>query len=391
MSEELLIGYPGTCYGMERVSHGLPLAAQGVRYEHTKRVPVHRLPFAPPYWVNRYAFWPGTRFDAVHLFNGVCTSDIPWVSSIELEFPRYFGSVPEVALSRARELIASDHCKLLLPLSEAARTHLLRRTKAEHAELVARKTVVFTGGVAVPDQLYARASQRKRAANEALKVGFVGRLYWHKGGPAVLEAVRRVRESGGDVRLLVVSDLSTRSHIYEPSAAELSEARRALGSTDWIEYHATLPNARVLERLSECDVLAFPTLDESLGWVAIEALALGLPVITTNAFALPELVRDGTEGFGIALPLDDDGRWTGIKDLSPGPHPSYEETHRSLVAGCVGAIERLLESPELGRELGRNGRRKYEQRFRPEVAARRLAELLRGALRGSPSARTLAC
>jgi len=132
--------------------------------------------------------------------------------------------------------------------------------------------------------------------------------------------------------------------------------------------------------MAGCDVFAFPSFDESLGWVAIEALGLGLPVVASNIFAIPELVEHEREGLVVELPLNADRRWTGIADLNPPPRPAYVDTHRVVAEGCLHAFERLLADPALRLRLGEAGRRKFEQRFSEEVATRRLAGLLGEAL-----------
>jgi glycosyltransferase involved in cell wall biosynthesis len=80
----------------------------------------------------------------------------------------------------------------------------------------------------------------------------------------------------------------------------------------WVRHHAVLCNAEVRRLMITHDILAFPTMDESLGWVAIEAGASGMPTIATNVFAIPELVLDGATGWTIDIPLDEDRRWTHI-------------------------------------------------------------------------------
>jgi hypothetical protein len=64
---------------MTRVSHGLPMAPYGIAYRRVRRLPLHRLPLAPAYWQNRYAFLPRPSVDAMHFFNGICVAKIPWV------------------------------------------------------------------------------------------------------------------------------------------------------------------------------------------------------------------------------------------------------------------------------------------------------------------------
>ena len=57
------------------------------------------------------------------------------------------------------------------------------------------------------------------------------------------------------------------------------------------------------ELLRQCDVLVFPSLSEGFGLVLLEALASGMPIITTENSAAPDLITNGREGF--LLPAGD--------------------------------------------------------------------------------------
>ncbi len=375
-----VIGYPSTCYGTRRVSHALPLGDHGVEYRRIRRLPIHRLPLVPSYWINRYDFFPLPDVDAVHMFNGVCAAKLPWLSSIEMEYPRYFGAPSRAAIDEAFSLAAEPYCKLLLPLSSAAREHYLRRVPAQFRERISRKVKVFTGGVSIPEQILSIRERFRAERRRSFVVSFVGRAFWHKAGPAVIRAVEGLRSQGADVRLVVVTDLLGKSHIVEKDEAAVGEMREFLRQTPWIERHADLSNDATLELIAKSDVLAFPSLDESLGWVAIEALGLGVPVVTSNIFALPELVPHGIAGYNIELPLDADRRWTGIAALNPEPRPSYDDAIDALARGCQDAFERLLGSEGLREDMSSAARRSYKERFEPCVAAKRLAGLLEAAL-----------
>lgn len=378
----LVIAHAASCYGFRRVSHALPLAAHGISYKRIRRVPLHRIPRAPQYLTNRYTFFPRPVADAVHFFNGICATRVPWLSSIEMEYPRYFGRTPQRAFEEAFDRMASDDCRLLLPLSEAALQHFIRRIPETHRPAILPKLQVFTGGVDIPSAALERRSRFLDSKRSYHRVGFVGRAFWHKGGPALVEAVNRLRNAGMDVRLLLVSDLLNDSHVYEAPTEEYRRTWDALRSTPWIEFRSNLPNDAVLELMAECDAFAFPSFDESLGWVAIEAAGLGVPTVASNAFAIPELVQDGVTGFTVALPLDDDRRWRGIPALNPGPRPSYQDSIRQLTEGCEQALGHLLSNDSLRERMGQSARAMFESRFAPEVAAAKFASMLRNALEG---------
>ena len=123
-------------------------------------------------------------------------------------------------------------------------------------------------------------------AGEKLKVLFVGSLGQRKGLSYLLEAVALL---GDRVELTLVGTKST--HACAPLNDALKRHR-------WIP---TLPHAEVLREMSRNDVFVFPSLFEGFGLVLLEAMAQGLPVITTENTAGPDLMTEGESGFIVPI------------------------------------------------------------------------------------------
>ena len=96
------------------------------------------------------------------------------------------------------------------------------------------------------------------------------------------------------------------------------------------------------------DCFCLPTVQEGFGIVFTEAMAAGLPVVACRAAAVPEVVEDGRTG------------------LLVSPRSPEE---------LAMAMEKVLTSMTLRRELGDNGRRRVEALDLPQVAARLLEAL----------------
>ncbi len=75
-------------------------------------------------------------------------------------------------------------------------------------------------------------------------------------------------------------------------------ARRGL--TDRVRLSGSLPDTELISRLAASHVLAVPSSYEGYGIVYIEAMGFGLPILASNAGAIPELVTHGKEGFLIS-------------------------------------------------------------------------------------------
>jgi alpha-maltose-1-phosphate synthase len=117
-----------------------------------------------------------------------------------------------------------------------------------------------------------------------LRIAYVGALTQRKGISYLFSALDRLQ---GHIETLVIGALP---------AAECPPLRRALAGVRWI------PRARhseVLAELRRCDVLVFPSLFEGFGLVILEALAQGVPVITTSSTGGADILTDGLDGFVI--------------------------------------------------------------------------------------------
>jgi len=133
-----------------------------------------------------------------------------------------------------------------------------------------------------------------------------------------------------DARLVVVGVRRTRA--YEAEYADEVEA--AVGGDPRIEVHPVTSEPEKF--LARADALVLLSKNEVTPCVISEAMAYGLPVVSTGIGGIPEMVRHGEEGF-----LVDDG----------------DET-----AG-VEALRALARDPARCREMGRRGRATYEAKF----------------------------
>jgi glycosyltransferase involved in cell wall biosynthesis len=122
---------------------------------------------------------------------------------------------------------------------------------------------------------------------DAYVVGWVGRMTGVKDTGAVLEIVRATRQRGVDAVLCMVGDGPDRERL-EQLAHELGIAR----STYFFGYQ---PDVAGYYRLF--DAFLLPSVNEGTPVSAIEALASGTPVVATRVGGVPDVVRDGVDGF----------------------------------------------------------------------------------------------
>lgn len=127
-------------------------------------------------------------------------------------------------------------------------------------------------------------------ADDERVIGSVGFFRPVKDFPTLLRALALVVPREPRVRLMLVGD--------GPLRAELESAAARLGLRDLVHFPGWRDDARAL--LSAFDLFALPSLSEGLSLSILEAMAAGLPVVTTRVGGNPELVLHRETGLLVA-------------------------------------------------------------------------------------------
>jgi colanic acid/amylovoran biosynthesis glycosyltransferase len=121
---------------------------------------------------------------------------------------------------------------------------------------------------------------------------------------------------------------------------------------------SSLSEDEIIARLPAANAFVLASRSDPRPVVVMEALALGIPVVGTDAGGIPEIITTGRNG--LVVPAEDDER-------------------------LAEAIARLMDDPELRRRLGTNARQTAIRRFDSRIGAASLYEHL-GASRPATSA-----
>lgn len=178
-------------------------------------------------------------------------------------------------------MLASSRCLQIRCMSNACR----RTLHVLFGERVSKKATVT----------YPRIDQQTLHVSPSVsgpRFLFVGTQFEIKGGAALLKAWQKVVRGYPQAHLDLVTFLPE-EYVDEVNA------------TPQVTLHdATFSRAEIWSLfMRHSDVLILPTYVESFGMVALEALAHGLAIISTDVYALPELVNDGENGRVLKPPI----------------------------------------------------------------------------------------
>lgn len=226
---------------------------------------------------------------------------------------------------------------LFLPVCQSLKERLI------HAGCDEKKIVVHYSGIDCSKFKY---SQRHRINGEHTKILTIARLVEKKGVAFAIEAVAGLISKGEKILYTIIGD----GILYE----NLQQMIKKMS----IEHHVKLLGWKTQEEikllLQESHVLVAPSLtsedgdQEGIPNVIKEAMASGLPVISTFHSGIPELVTDGVSGF--LVPERD-------------------------VTSLADSLAYVINHPEICNEMGKAGRMQVEQKFDTNLLNNRLEEV----------------
>ena len=355
------------------VYFSIALGQRNARFVERAMTPLARYVSWFP-WADSVTFTPEPGFDALHTWNAVpLLTRRPFVTTFEDFMPRTPDDRRIGWIERAlRRRLLSDQCVGLVALSDYA----LRQFRAQHADFERLPELL-----AKTERIYPVAPARRatpKRHSDRLRLLFVGRDFMRKGGPVLLRAHGALRARGIPVESTIVSALqwSAEDYVGPPDAAYVAAATGGL-SQEGVVHHHSLPAAKVYELMDAADYLVFPTFHDTFGFVAIEALAAGTPVIATDTCVMPEVVEPGTSGW--LLPFENDarvGKWSWLyRQAEPGYLDAYEARTRSLAAALTDRLTEAWEDRANYERLSAGALAVHAARFRPELARQRLEAL----------------
>jgi glycosyltransferase involved in cell wall biosynthesis len=166
-------------------------------------------------------------------------------------------------------------------------------------------------------------------ASSAPVVALVARMLWDKGVGEFVEAARMLRAEGTPARFWLVGD----SDPHNPAAISETQLRkwREEGAVEWLGHRDDIPAL-----LAQTQIACLPSYREGLPRSLLEAMAAGLPIVTTDVPGCREAVTHGVNGL-----------------LAPARDG----------AALASALRTLIDDPLLRRRFGAAGRERAAREF----------------------------
>ena len=136
----------------------------------------------------------------------------------------------------------------------------------------------------------------------------------------------------------------------------MEEQAEALDIASAVSFLGAVPRAEMDSWYGAADIFCLPSIYEGFPVVILEAMAAGLPVVSTTVSGIPEAIEDGVTGLLVA-PED--------------------------AAALADALDKLAANPRLCSEMGQNARASLREKFSIETTGAAYMELFEHCLRSS--------
>lgn len=287
------------------------------------------------------------------------TNRIPWVVDLEhvASFVGFEANRLKSVKGKIESILASGYCRKIMPWTDAGRMSIIKA-------LDSRK---FSDKIEVvyPAMHPTNVNRKKHDGTNLL---FVAYDFFVKGGREAVQAFEMLRRKY-DVNLTVISNYP-------------KQYQKKYTNTKFIQ--AGLPRKTIVEKyFAETDVFILPSYSDTFGMLLLEAMNAGVPSVSTNTFAIPEMIR----GSGLCIDASNHS-WYG-KDylfVSNSWKKFVNKTKNlekpDVVKSLVFSVSKLIEDGRLRKKLGSNGRREIVSgRFSIKNRNKKLKRIYEEALR----------
>ena len=189
------------------------------------------------------------------------------------------------------------------------------------------------------------AINRSEAASLTVNLLFLSNLIPSKGVYVLLDACKVLMDRGLSFQCNFVGGESK-----EMDRRVFEEAVKERGLEGHVLYHGPKYGEEKEHYWSMADVFVQPTYEDCFPLTILEAMQHGLPVVSTDEGAVPDMVADGENGF---------------------------ICRRKDAEGLAQALERLLQDEALRHRMGAEGYRIYQEKFTLQCFEHRFTEILR--------------
>jgi len=278
----------------------------------------------------------------IHAHFAFISTDIAYFLSKQLNVKYSF-------TSHAHDIYANSDSKLRKLANEASFVITCTQYNWNHINQITgfkNNNKLFTVYHGIDSSKWKLSGSRKGLALPTINILSVARLVEKKGLPFLLEAVKLLIEQGTRVQCTIIGE--------GPLQKQLKVYIREMGLNNYVDLFGFVPQDEIKRYLSGADIFVLPCIvaengdRDGLPNVILEAMLMGVPVISTPVSAIPEVIEDRVTGMLVK-----------------------EKDSQTL----ANAISELVNNRELYDKIVENSKRKILKEFSIQKSTEKLVEV----------------
>tara|TARA_B100002003_G_scaffold242532_1_gene265653 strand:+ start:2839 stop:3951 length:1113 start_codon:yes stop_codon:yes gene_type:complete len=267
---------------------------------------------------NAYKTVSKKDYDLIHCAHCLSKNENkPWVADFESWWQMWIsGRDTKMGISKVRKILLNKNCKKILPWTEQAKKDILAR----FPEIEDKVEVVY---FAQPFKKF------KKIKTGEIRLLFISRYFYDKGGLHALEAMDRLTKKYKNVKAMIISETP-------------EKIIRKYSMNKKISFRGLTPHDKIIKEIfPSTDIYIYPGYSDTFGFTFTEAMSFGVPVVTIDGFARKEIIENEKTGFVITRPKS-----FGIKDLVI--------KNEEIVNELVKTTSNLIENKKLLKKMSKN-------------------------------------
>lgn len=270
---------------------------------------------------------------------------IPIVSSYHFFERQYAQTLNDTTLIDAQDIYRIEDLSLAQSNKIILFSKSIQKTLYEYYSVPHKKNIrVVTQGIDLTEVQKYKSNQLQKSKKGKINILFVGRLVAEKGIEILLPIAQKICKENPYVFFSIAG-----------SGPGLHRLKKKYAGSK-ISFLGHISKTKLYEKYANTDILCHPSLTETFGLVLAEAMAFGIPVVTTYGHTMPNYVVNEKTGLLVKLNYDNN-------------------TIRFSQESLYRALKRLIKDADLRDKIGRNCSEYSRLHFSSDLMAERILEV----------------
>lgn len=257
------------------------------------------------------------------------------------------------------KILRKENLKKIIFFSKEQAKTIQAYAKITDPKILNKVEVVYNA-VKIPENL------QNKKNKDRFRILFIGADFYRKGGEALIEAFKSLKQKYPQIELEIHSSLKKEDYandsLYSPinhsNICQIVDTDDSIFNYNSFEYSREQILSTVFPR---ADLFILPSFNEGVPYVLQEAMAYGLPVITTGCTpSIPEIIENEKNGYIIDI---NERIETEIKQNEQGKRIIPKEINNYLAQEIINKISQMIDNDSLRKEMIRNNIKKARTLF----------------------------